>query len=547
MDIDTSIIQRHNTDVIFSKESLEEFIRLIQRQGINNLTIYSVNELLNNNHYQDVLVRSRPATIGYNEEIPTEFYFDEIKDKRNYFVFVRYSFVWESGTNSSGKYKNEVNGRHVFVQTVNDIKYYKKLKSNNTIDTTESSVFSFDTTTRTNIADDYIFPGNTATYVKNGTFVTNVDNVQYVIKIRGFNDDGEFIGKVKVDPNTNENGSDGNKLKNNTDGYVLRGDGQWANSIDNHWLPVNNTVPAPNLGSADHKWGQLFLSGTATVATVVPSATNTYPLGQSGLRWSKLWAKDGDFSGNVNIAGSTTMAGAVTIGGNTTIGTSGNPVTVTINGRTLSISALPTSTTNTTVFLRGNGTWGNQLDGPMIINSASGPSTTNIPSNAAPSATGGADFRCTGAGYFGRNLKANKVFNAVFNDYAECRTTIDLEAGRVVIDKDDGSLVCSEERLIPGAQIISDTFGHSMGYDEEHQTHLAVAGRVLAYPYQPRENYHAGMAVCSAPEGTVDIMTREEIKEYPDCIIGIVSEIPNYERWGTDQVEVNGRIWIKVR
>ena len=53
-----------------------------------------------------------------------------------------------------------------------------------------------------------------------------------------------------------------------------------------------------------------------------------------------------------------------------------------------------------------------------------------------------------------------------------------------------------------------------MGYTETCQTPLAVAGRVLAYTYQDRSNYHAGMAVCSAPNGTADIMTREEIKEY---------------------------------
>ena len=146
-----------------------------------------------------------------------------------------------------------------------------------------------------------------------------------------------------------------------------------------------------------------------------------------------------------------------------------------------------------------------------------------------------------------RNFKAVKVFNAVFNDYAECRTTIDLEPGRVVIDQDDGSLACASERLQPGAQVISDTYGNLMGETETAKTPIAVAGRVLVYTYQPRENYHAGMAVCSAPSGTVDIMTREEIKEYPDCIVGIVSEIPTYETWGTDKVKVNNRIWIKVK
>lgn len=55
------------------------------------------------------------------------------------------------------------------------------------------------------------------------------------------------------------------------------------------------------------------------------------------------------------------------------------------------------------------------------------------------------------------------------------------------------------------------------------------------------------MSVCAAPNGTVDIMTREEIINYPDCIIGTVSEIPDYEIWGTDNVKVNGRIWIYVK
>ena len=86
-----------------------------------------------------------------------------------------------------------------------------------------------------------------------------------------------------------------------------------------------------------------------------------------------------------------------------------------------------------------------------------------------------------------------------------------------------------------------------MGGSEECTTPLAVAGRVLVYPYQDRRNYHAGMCVCAAPGGTVNIMSRKDIMEYPDCIVGIVSEIPDYEYWGTDNIKVDGRIWIKVR
>jgi len=86
-----------------------------------------------------------------------------------------------------------------------------------------------------------------------------------------------------------------------------------------------------------------------------------------------------------------------------------------------------------------------------------------------------------------------------------------------------------------------------MGETDDAKTPVAVAGRVLVYPYRDRMDYHAGQAVCTAPNGTVDIMTREEIMMYPDCIVGIVSEIPDYDVWGTGNVEVNGRIWIKVR
>ena len=146
-----------------------------------------------------------------------------------------------------------------------------------------------------------------------------------------------------------------------------------------------------------------------------------------------------------------------------------------------------------------------------------------------------------------KSIWGQRVYNAVYNDYAECRTTINSKPGYVVADNDNGSLYLTNQRLISGAQVISDTYGHLMGMTDNAQTPLAVSGRVLAYTYQPRENYHAGMAVCSAPNGTIDIMTREEIRDYPDCIIGIVSEIPEYKTWGSDNVEVDGRIWIKVR
>jgi hypothetical protein len=76
---------------------------------------------------------------------------------------------------------------------------------------------------------------------------------------------------------------------------------------------------------------------------------------------------------------------------------------------------------------------------------------------------------------------------------------------------------------------------------------LAVAGRVLAYCEGDRNNYHAGDTVCAGPDGKIVKMTREEIREWPDRIVGVVSEIPEYEAWGTGNVEVDGRIWIKIK
>ena len=204
----------------------------------------------------------------------------------------------------------------------------------------------------------------------------------------------------------------------------------------------------------------------------------------------------------------------------------------------------------------GVGGWTDTLTGALkITNTGDGIEGTTRSEQSPYSTTLGdrisgntlASIYTQGGIYAVNNIYGERVFNAVFNDYAEYRTTIDAEAGKIVVDNDNGSLSLSSMRLQPGAQVISDTFGHAMGATDKCQTPLAVAGRALVYTYKDRNEYHAGMAVCSAPNGTVDIMTREEIREYPDCIIGIVSEIPDYEVWGSNNVKVNGRIWIKVR
>ena len=148
------------------------------------------------------------------------------------------------------------------------------------------------------------------------------------------------------------------------------------------------------------------------------------------------------------------------------------------------------------------------------------------------------------AGY----IRGNKVYGAVWNDYAEYRQTHHkVRPGQCVYEKGDGSLAISYERMMPGANIVSDTFGFAIGETDECKTPLAVSGRVLAYPYESKETYKPGDAVCSGPNGTISKMTRAEIRDYPERIVGTVSEIPTYEVWGSGNIKVNGRIWIKVR
>lgn len=145
-------------------------------------------------------------------------------------------------------------------------------------------------------------------------------------------------------------------------------------------------------------------------------------------------------------------------------------------------------------------------------------------------------------------FRAGQVYGAVWNDYAEYRRTKKhVQPGYCVIETGKGDLIKSSERLQPGANVVSDTFGFAIGETEQTKTPLAVSGRVLAYPYEDRDSYQAGDPVCSGPNGTISKMTREEVREYPERIIGTVSEIPDYEVWGTGNVKVNNRIWIKVK
>lgn len=142
------------------------------------------------------------------------------------------------------------------------------------------------------------------------------------------------------------------------------------------------------------------------------------------------------------------------------------------------------------------------------------------------------------------------LYGAVWNDYAEFRIcNEEFKPGQVVLENGDDTLSIASQRLQRGCSIVSDTFGFAIGETDEAKCPIAVSGRVLAYGYESREEFkkHIGWPVCSGPNGTVSLMTEEEEEKYPSRIVGTVSAVPDYETWGTGNVKVDGRIWIKVR
>lgn len=137
------------------------------------------------------------------------------------------------------------------------------------------------------------------------------------------------------------------------------------------------------------------------------------------------------------------------------------------------------------------------------------------------------------------------MHGAAWNDYAENRKIKDNAfVGGVVCEVGDGSLVLSSERLQPCPYVVTDTYGVVIGDDKD--TPVAVAGRALVkLKMNDRLKVSIGDCLCAAEYGCAAIMTREEIKEYPDRILGIVTGIPLEDKW--NGVDVNNRVWIKIK
>ncbi len=145
-------------------------------------------------------------------------------------------------------------------------------------------------------------------------------------------------------------------------------------------------------------------------------------------------------------------------------------------------------------------------------------------------------------------IRATKVKNAVYNDYQEYRSsTTKIKAGYVCVESENGFVeLCKKDRQKNIQGIQSDTYGTIMGCDKEDNTPISVQGRVLVYA-ENKNNLKLGDQVCSSKNGKIRKMKWYEKILFPEQIVVIVSEFPSYETWGTDNVSIDGRIWINVR
>lgn len=182
---------------------------------------------------------------------------------------------------------------------------------------------------------------------------------------------------------------------------------------------------------------------------------------------------------------------------------------------------------------------------PLTGGTITGP-TSFTNTTAATSTITGAVTISGGLGVAG-DIYCNSINSSVANDYAEYRSqNEEIQPGYITYCDDDGKLKLTTERLQKFEGVVSDTFGFSIGKNNDNRTPIAVSGRVLVYCNQ-EQKFHSGDAVCAGPDGLAYYMTREEIQQFPDRIVGIVSEIPEYEYWGSNNIKVNNRIWIRVK
>ena len=146
------------------------------------------------------------------------------------------------------------------------------------------------------------------------------------------------------------------------------------------------------------------------------------------------------------------------------------------------------------------------------------------------------------------DLMAEKIWNAVWNDYADLQLLSDeLIPGKCYFDTADGAKVCTSRCQKSVIGIASDTFAHAVGTRSDiQQVPIAVAGWALAHV---DKEYECGTPLTNDENGDLTEMTLDEKRNYPERIVGIYKRKEVELEFGPNgsKIKVNNRHWVKIK
>jgi hypothetical protein len=145
------------------------------------------------------------------------------------------------------------------------------------------------------------------------------------------------------------------------------------------------------------------------------------------------------------------------------------------------------------------------------------------------------------------HLQAEKIWNSVWNDYADFQLLNDeFIPGKCYFDTADGAKICTQRCQLSVMGIATDTFAQAVGKrPDQKQLPISVAGWVLAYV---DKEYPCGTPLTNDEKGELTEMTMEEKRNYPERLVGLYKKIEHDKEYVTQsKIPVNGRHWVKVK
>lgn len=149
------------------------------------------------------------------------------------------------------------------------------------------------------------------------------------------------------------------------------------------------------------------------------------------------------------------------------------------------------------------------------------------------------------------NLYGDMVYNAIWNDVVDCievPENTDLEYGYCYSFDGENYHRSSKYMDTQFIAIHSDSYGYGIGLrnKELKQLKACIAGFVLAYV---DKEYKPGTPLTCTENGYLTEMKQEDIERYPWMIVGTFWKPEGSSNLGNSvrNIEVNGRMWVKVR